>query len=416
MSLALRNDNIHNLKDVIRSKMDESAFNAWILPLKISQNGNNITLTAASRFNADFIRATYGHIIAEVEKECNVAVELNFARPNLRVIENPANIDKQADVPETAPVDFDDFIPSEANQFALSAARKCAAGKASFSPLVIYGATGSGKSMLLELLSRNTKMRITATSGAEFVSDFVRAMQTNSVFAFKDRMRDCDLFIMDDVQGLAGKRASAEEFLSLLSDLIRQKKNIVISSNIAPSQITGFDKRLVSILASGLSVDLTAPDASVREKILLKSGLAENDAKSVAARTPANGHILAGVLKKISAWKELDCGELSESVLEKLLSDVLTKQNTPLSMVRNMCAKFGVAFDDVMAATRTRAVVFARQKIMYVLKTSTNLTLTEIGRLVGGRDHASVLYALSQIEKAKGTDLLLDAELKELAI
>jgi len=416
MSLALRNDSVQNLVNIIKSKMDESAFNAWIEPLKISQNENKVILTAASRFNADFIRATYWHVLSEAAKESNIGIELDAARQNLRVIENPANIDRpSAETSEITPAAFDDFIPSEANQFALSAVKKCASGVASFSPLVIYGPTGSGKSMLLELLAKNTKMRTVVTSGAEFVTDFFRALNTKSTLAFKGTMRDCDLFIIDNVQGLAGKKESSKEFMALIEDLIRQKKNVVISSNISPSRIAGFDPHLVSLLASGLSVDLTAPDSSVREKILVKSGLHEKLAKSIAARTPANGHILSGVLKKIDAWRELDCGALDEQVLEKLLGDVLVKQTTPLCRVKKMCAKLGVAFDDVMAATRTRAIVFARQKIMFVLKSSTGLTLAEIGRVVGGRDHASVLYALSQIEKVKQTDLLLDAELKELA-
>jgi chromosomal replication initiator protein len=192
------------------------------------------------------------------------------------------------------------------------------------------------------------------------------------------------------------------------------KKTVVLTSNIAPSQITGFDRRLVSLMASGLSVDLAVPDADAREKFLTKYGVRGPAAKAIAERTPANGHILAGICKKIAAWKELDCGELSESALEKLLGDVLEKHRTPLCMVKGMCAKLGVAFDDVASATRTRAVVLARQKIMCALKASTNLTLSEIGRLVG-RDHASVLYAMSQIEKAKMTDMLLESEIADLA-
>jgi len=288
------------------------------------------------------------------------------------------------------------------------------AGTVSFSPLVIYGPTGSGKSMLLDLLSKNTRARIVHTTGAVFVSDFVRSMKDNTVFAWKDAMRGCDIFIMDDIQGLAGKRASAEEFMSLLSDLMRDKKTVVLSSNIAPDRITGFDRRLVSILASGLSVDLTAPSIDVREKILLTSGIAQKDAHDIAARAPANGHVLSGIVKKISAWRELSCGELSAPVLERLLGDVLSKQNSPTKMVKDCCAKLGVAFDDVMSTTRTRAVVFARQKIMAALKGATNLTLAEIGRLVGGRDHASVLYAISQIDKAKETDMLLASEIMDL--
>ncbi|MDR2268741.1 MAG: AAA family ATPase, partial [Rickettsiales bacterium] len=359
-ALALRNDVLNGaaVKCVIKSKIDISEYNAWIEPLKVCEDKNVIILTAASRFNADFIRATFGAVLRDVENECGVPINLTFARPNLRVIKNPANQNVRQVLQNSSDL-FDGFVCNAANQFALSALKKCAMGRISFSPLVIYGASGSGKSILLEFLRQSAEMRVVMTTGAQFVSDFVRAMRTNSAFAFKDAMRACDMFIMDDVQGLAGKRASAGEFLSLLDDLIRMGKNVVLTLNIAPSQITGFDKRMISLLASGLAVDLALPDKDVSEKILIKSGISESVAKSIAARTPPNGHIISGICKKIAAWRELDCGDLSGSVLEKLLADVLEKENTPLVMVKNMCAKLGVAFDDVMSATRTRAVVFA---------------------------------------------------------
>ena len=171
---------------------------------------------------------------------------------------------------------------------------------------------------------------------------------------------------------------------------------------------------MVSILASGLSVDLSLPDKTICEKILVKQGVDNSVAKNISARIPCNGHILSGVSKKIAAWNELNSEKIDKQVLERLLGDVMTNQNTPLVMIKNMCAKLSVAFEDVMSSTRTHAVVFARQKIMVALKMSTKLTLAEIGRLVGGRNHASVLYAIAQIEKAKVSDMLIDAELAEL--
>jgi chromosomal replication initiator protein len=409
-ALALRKDAV-DVKSIIRSKMNGDAYGAWIEPLAVSEEDGRIILTANSRFNADFIRATLGNVLRAVEDENNVSIVLDFRRPALRVI-GPSAARPPAEPPPRP--DFDGFVCCDANSFAVSAVKKCAAGAVSFSPLVICGPTGAGKSLLLELLGRNAGARVFATTGARFVSDFVRGVKDGSVFLWKDALRRCDMFVMDDIQGLAGKRASADEFMSLLDDLIRMGKNIVLTSGVAPSQITGFDRRLASVLASGLSVDLAAPDDGVRQRILEKSGVPGPAAKAIAARTPANGHVLAGICKKIAAWRELDCGDLSESVLEKLLGDVLEKQRTPLCIVKSMCAKLGVAFEDVSSSARTRAIVFARQKIMCAMKMATSLTLAEIGRLVG-RDHASVLYAMSQIEKAKQTDMLLESEISELA-
>jgi len=405
MTAILSKKNPFDPKEILKTRIESAAFRAWIEPLDFSDR----TLFATSRFNADFIRATFGHIFSEL----GVAVAVRA--PDIRAGLSPINDNgpEAAATGRAAPKrdDFEDFICGAANQFALAAVRKCARGGAELSPLVIYGPTGSGKTMLLDLLEKNTDQGVVRMTGASFVSDFIRSMKSGASFLWKDQMRACGLFIMDDIQGLAGKRASAEEFLSLLDDLVRMKRTIVLTSNIAPSRITGFDGRQLSLLSSGLSVDLAAPDAAARRRILARAGLPED----LAENLPANGHIISGVIKKVSAWRELYPGDLSDDVLEKLLGDVLEKQKSPAAMVKNMCAKLGVAFDDVMSSTRTKAIVFARQKIMAALKRSTNLTLSDIGRLVGGRDHASVLYALSQIDKAKQADMLLESEIVGLA-
>ena len=409
MVSALRKFDNLDVKSVIRSRIESAAYNAWIEPVSVSKNDNQFNIIAANAFNADFIRKTFANVISDIESEYDAKVIVSVGRPALRVVANDNNI---CAVKNT--FNFDDFVCSESNQFAISAVKKCASGIVSFSPLVIYGATGSGKSMLASMIEKSTPLKTISMTGAQFVSEFVRAMKDGTIFKFKDMLRSCDMFIMDDVQGLASKKASLEEFGSTLSDLIQMGKNVVLTSNIAPSQITGFDKRILSLMMSGLTVDLSTPDKNVCEKILLKNGICEKVAKDISGRVPTNGHILGGIIKKITAWKELDCGDLNETVLEKLFGDVLTKQNTPLSRVKSMCAKLGFAVEDIMSSSRTRAVVFARQKIMVALKMSTDLTLEEIGRLVG-RDHASVLYAISQIEKAKGSDLLLSAELADLS-
>ena len=401
-----------DVANVIKSKLDAASFDAWFKNIPVTVLENSATLYAASRFNLDFIRATFKDIFFEIESESGIKINVELSRPELRVISNNTGLEK-TDV--AAPLAVPQFIESDANAFALAAIKKVAAGQATFSPLVIYGPSGSGKTMLIDLLKKSVAAtRVIATTGAEFVQNFIRSIDEKSSFAFKDALRKTDIFIMDDVQTLAGKRASAEEFHTLVDDLIRAGKTVVLTSNIAPGQIAGFDKRLVSLLSSGLSVDLSAPSAVVRAVMLTRAGLGAELAEKIAARAPGNGHVMAGILKKIAAWRELDAGDLNEQVLEKLLGDVLEKQKTPLSMVREMTAKLGLAFDDIASAARTKRVVFARQKIMAALKQSTNLTLSEIGRLVGGRDHASVLYALSQIERAKLTDMFLADEIQSL--
>jgi len=398
--------------NVIKSKLDASSFDAWFKNIPCTVYENSATLFATTRFNLDFIRATFGNIFSEIESEAGIKIIVELSRPELRVVSN--NVITNAIVPKLTEVALPQFIESDANAFAVAAIKKLAAGAANFSPLVIYGPSGSGKTMLLNLLKKSIRAITIATTGAEFVQNFIRSIEEKATFAFKDTLRRADILIMDDIQNLAGKRASAEEFKTLLDDLVRAGKTVVLSSNIAPAQITGFDKHLVSLLSSGLSVDLSAPCQTVRSEMLMRAGLSAQLAETISARAPKNGHVMTGIVKKIAAWRELECGDLTETVLEKLLGDVLEKQKTPLMRVKEMAARLGLAYDDIESSARTKRLVFARQKIMAALKISTNLTLSEIGRLVGDRDHASVLYALSCIERAKQTDMLLESEINDL--
>jgi len=403
-----------DIVNVIKAKLDAPSFDAWFrnIPLTLHEN-NSATLFAANRFNLDFILATFGNVFSEIESAYGIKINVELSRPELRVVTN--DIITDTIIPKLTEVALPQFIESDANAFAVAAIKKVAAGRANFSPLVIYGPSGSGKTMLLDLLKNpGGRATVIVTTGAEFVQNFVRSIEEKSIFAFKDTLRKADMLVMDDVQILAGKRASAEEFRILLDDLVRTGKTVVLTSNIAPGQITGFDKHLVSLLSSGLSVDLSAPCAAVRAEMLIRAGLSVELAETISARAPRNGHVMSGIVKKIEAWRELDCGELNEQVLEKLLGDVLASRKTQLSMVKEMAAKLGLAYDDIASASRTKRVVFGRQKIMAALKMSTSLTLSEIGRLVGDRDHASVLYALGQIEKAKQTDMLLASEIDDL--
>lgn len=413
--------NAELIQKAIAVKIPTAAYESWIAPLKISVIDNNLDIVAQNQFSADFISRTYMNILESVAKEFGLNLHLGTGRTaqsvNINANDNgtqkfqPLTANKQI---STVNTDFDSFIVSDENAFAVSAAKKLASGTANFSPLFIYGTAGCGKSMLAGCIHSSAHGRTLMMSGSQFVSEFLRSINEKSVFAFKDFCRNCDIFIMDDVQVLAGKRACMDEFLSLLLDLSNAGVGIVLTSNAAPSALTGFDRRMQSVFASGLTADLAAPNKMVRCTMLLRSGLPIDIAESLSDRVQADGHLIAGIAKKITAYSDLMGEKITNKIADRLLADTLSKNKTPLAMVRAMCEKLGVSFDAVSSSARCRAVVRARGIMSVALKSTTKLSLSEIGRLMGDRDHTTILYGINQIEDARKTDLILNAEIQQM--
>ncbi|MCL1902553.1 MAG: DnaA/Hda family protein [Alphaproteobacteria bacterium] len=413
--------NPDSVKSAIMSRMDSASFDSWIAPLSFSVETNVLNVIAHNQFAADFIKSAYLHIIATVAAEFGLELYLGVGRSpqTMPVIPTNDNVVENKFEPQTSnlkpqTLNFDDFIVSDENNFALTACKKIACGAVAFSPLFIYGPQGSGKTLLTECLNSCGAGRVLMMTGAGFVSEFQRAITMRTVFAFKDFVRDCDTFILDDVQILCGKRATSEEFMTLIIDLAKSGKNVVLTSNVAPAQLSGFDRRMQSVLASGLVVDLVAPNKAVRKNMLTRAGVSGDVAETLSGRIGANGHLVSGVSTKISAWRDIMNADVTVDIAEKLLADCLSKQKTPLSSARAMAARLGISFEDIASKSRRAAVVRARMIMMTALKSATNLSLAEIGRILGDRDHATVLYGLATVEKLKQTDLMIAAEIQQM--
>ncbi len=414
--------NLEQIKEAIAAKMDSASFSSWIAPLQFDVSGDTLVLTAQNQFSADFIGSVHANVLNSVAAEFGLNVKL--AVKGTTVVAAPVANDNnvQAYAPKTedkvnnvsSAVAFDSFILCEENAFVVSACKKLAAGVVPFSPLFIYGPAGCGKSLLADCIEAASNGRVIKMSGGQFVSEFARSLHDRSVFAFKDFCRNCDTFILDDVQTLAGKRATCEEFIQLVIDLRAAGKNVVLTANAAPNNLSGFDRRMQSLLASGLVADVAAPTVNVKRVMLMRAGVSEEVASSLAARIAGDGHLVGGVAMKIKTYADLMGEKVTLEIAQRLLSDTLQKAKTPIAMVKSMCEKLGVSYDAVCGKGRSRAVVLARQMMMAVLKGATSMSLTEIGRVCGDRDHATVLYAISQVEKMKKTDLVLAAQINQM--
>ncbi len=413
--------NLELIKGAIAAKMDSASFSSWIAPLQFEVIGNELVLTAQNQFSADFIGSVHKNVLSSVAAEFGLSLSICTRRGvvSQEAVANDNNIQSYSMAScvdkETVAI-FDTFVCCEENAFVLSACKKLAAGSVSFSPLFIYGVSGCGKSLLVNCIEGAAAGRTIKMSGGQFVSEFTRSLHDRTIFAFKDFCRNCDTFILDDVQALAGKKATSEEFAQLIMDLRAAGKNIVLTANVAPSNLTGFDRRLQSLFASGLVADVAAPTINVKRTLLMRAGVCSDVADAIASRIVGDGHLVNGVAMKIKTYTELMGQQVTMDIAQHLLADTLQKAKTPMAMVKTMCEKLGVAYEAVCGKGRCRAVVLARQMMMAVLKEATNLSLTEIGRVCGDRDHATVVYAISQIEKLKKTDLVLSAQMNQLIV
>ena len=413
-----QNVNVESIKGAISAKIGSAGFTAWIVPLQFEIAENCLNLVAHNQFAADYVKNMYGNTLKEIAADFLLDLNIRVASYNNNFV-NTANDNVVCEYTHVVTKQqnnngFDKFIVCDENAFAVAACKKVALGSASFQQLFIYGPAGCGKTMLVNCINSQSQKNVVMMSGGQFVADFTRSLRDKTIFSFKDYCSNCDIFIMDDVYALAGKRASTDEFLQLMMDLHNAGKTIVLTANAAPNALNGFDRHVQSLLASGLVVDVVAPNAYVRRNMLLNAGIDSSVANELAKSLAGDGHLVNGVINKIKTYTDLMGERVDLNVASRLLGDVLSKNKTPLSMVKSMCEKMCISYDEFCGNSRTRRLTRARQIMMAALKSATNLSLTEIGNVCGGRDHATVVYALAQIEKQKTTDLMLNAEIDEM--
>lgn len=408
---------LETIKEAIAAKFDTATYTSWIAPLTLDIENDFLVLGATNQFSANFINGVHFGTLSSVASAFGLSLKIvvRSASASVAPVANDNRAQTYTPAPASvAPVAFDCFVTCDENLFVVSACKKVATGTVPFSPLFIYGAAGCGKTLLTECISGAATGHVVKMSGSQFVSEFTRSLQEHNVFAFKDFCRNCDTFILDDVQALSGKRASTDEFLQLVVDLRNAGKNVVLTANAAPNNLTGFDRHAQSLLASGLVADVAAPNSYVKSVMLRRAGVKTDVADSLCARIANDGHMVAGIAKKIRAYVDLMGTEVNMDIANRLLADTLQTVKTPVTMVREMCEKLGVSYDAVCGSGRSRGLVLARQTMMVVLKQATQLSLSEIGNFVGGRDHATVLYAIKQIEKQLANDLVLSAQIQQL--
>ncbi len=403
-------------------------FKTWIKPLRFRALDKSVTLTAPNRFVLQWIRDRF---LAEIQRlaaerfGADVTISLvlpekDVAPPNKTLVpETPRAIPTTRDISRLNPeFSFATFVTGKANELARAAAIQVAErpGEA-YNPLFVYGGVGLGKTHLTHAIGnlvqqRNPQSRIRYIHAEQYVSDVVRSYQHKAFDDFKRYYHSLDLLLIDDIQFFSGKSRTQEEFFYAFNALIESHKQIVITCDTYPREITGMENRLISRFGWGLTVAVEPPELEMRVAILLRKAEAENVildqtvAFFVANHSQTNVRELEGALKRILAYSRFSGLPISVSLCKDALKDLLALQSRQVSIdniQKTVADYYKIKVSEMYSKKRSRNIARPRQVAMALAKELTDLSLPDIGDAFGGRDHTTVLHACRKIAALKST-------------
>ncbi|KAF2411864.1 chromosomal replication initiation protein DnaA [Microbacterium sp. B35-04] len=357
------------------------------------------------------------HLTAPIQIQSTAPViqtSAPIARPHVDEPAEPASVSR-SDTRLNPKYTFDNFVIGQSNRFAHAAAVAVAEAPAkAYNPLFIYGDSGLGKTHLLHAigdyaLSLYAGIRVRYVSSEEFTNDFINSIANNRGSAFQARYRDVDILLIDDIQFLQGRAETQEAFFHTFNQLHDHDKQVVITSDVPPKHLTGFEDRMRSRFEWGLITDVQAPDLETRIAILRKKAQSERlhipdeVMEYIATVVSSNIRELEGALIRVSAFASLNRSTLDMSLAQTVLRDIVDQDDanvvSPTDIITATAAYFKLTVDDLYGSSRSQQVAQARQIAMYLCRERTSLSLPKIGQLFGNRDHTTVMYAYKKISE-----------------
>ncbi|WP_340243787.1 chromosomal replication initiator protein DnaA [Roseobacter sp. HKCCA2468] len=451
----MTNDKWADVCNELQSAIGKNNFKSWIEPIEFDRIDARIArFRVPTNFFGTWVSQKFGDVILRHLHGAGLAVDrLEFLvqsapqtpnAPQTPAVEAPvqsapdlsAAISADADIPLSnlnPAYTFENFIVGKPNELAHAAARRVAeGGPVAFNPLFLYGGVGLGKTHLMhaiawELTKNKPNQRIHYLSAEQFMYRFVRALREKDTIGFKQMFRSVDVLMVDDVQFIAGKNSTQEEFFHTFNALVELGKQIIISGDRAPVDMEDLDSRIASRLQCGLVVDLHPTDYELRLGILQSKletqrqryrdlKIADGVLEFIAHRVSSNVRVLEGALTRLCAFADLVGAEITLDLTQECLSDILRATSRKVTMdeiIKKTCDYYKVRPADLMSPNRARNIVRPRQMAMYLCKKYTTRSLPEIGRKFGGRDHTTILHGVRKIEELMSTDsqFVEDAEL-----
>lgn len=396
----------------------------WFKPVQLVDFSSScLILSVPKQFYADWILENYRHLILDVvfemtglrpdivfkiHEEERVAEPLEKKPPEQKKEEKPAAIPRGINPSYT----FSNFVVGPSNEFVHAACQSVANRPGgTYNPLFIYGGVGLGKTHLLhaivnQALFINRSLKVFYVTSEKFTNELINSIRNEKMADFRQRYRNIDILLIDDIQFIAGKVSTQEEFFHTFNSLFEIKKQLVLTSDKTPQQIPGLEERLQSRFAWGLIAKIEMPETETKVAILKKKAAANkiilpNEVAFLLANSvKSNIRELEGLLTRLSAYSSLARIDITLETAKQVLKDFIKteeKESNPEDIIKTVSKFYNIKTSDLKGKRKNNSIVLPRQIAMYVLRKKTSLSFPEIGQLFGGRDHSTVIYSINKI-------------------
>ncbi|WP_163969268.1 chromosomal replication initiator protein DnaA [Oceanobacillus halotolerans] len=429
----------------IEEKISKPSFDTWLKNTKALRiNEDTLIIAAPNEFARDWLEGHYTSLITNIIGNITgTPLSIKFIIPELQTTEEetnpspkaatPIQNDSGTESPKTmlnSKYTFDTFVIGSGNRFAHAASLAVAEAPANaYNPLFIYGGVGLGKTHLMHaighyVLEHNPNANVVYLTSEKFTNEFINAIMDNKTINFRNKYRNVDVLLIDDIQFIAGKESTQEEFFHTFNTLHEESKQIIISSDRPPKEIPTLEDRLRSRFEWGLITDITPPDLETRIAILNKKAKAEgldipNEVMLyIANQIDTNIRELEGALIRVVAYSSLVNQDIDASLAADALKDIIPSRKPKVVTIKGIQEvvgeKYNVKLEEMLAKKRTKSIAFPRQIAMYLSRELTDFSLPKIGEEFGGRDHTTVIHAHEKIAKMMENDTLLSKEIEEI--
>jgi chromosomal replication initiator protein len=423
----------------VKSRVSINTFNTWFQPTRLNRAETEVVhVQIPTTVFRQVLTRTYGEIVKAVFHELGVpAMRVQYVCTE----EEPASAVPLAAIKQSKldfetsdhqlnrRYTFDTFVVGKSNEFANAASRAVAEQPSkAYNPLFLYGGVGMGKTHLMHAIGhtikqRNPAARLSYVSAEKFTIEVIHSLRFEKMFSFRERFHTVDVLLVDDIQFIAGKERTQEEFFHTFNALYEQHKQIVISSDCLPKDINSIEERLRSRFGCGLIADIQPPDLETKIAILQKK--AENDrfalpdevAEYIARAIKSNVRELEGALTRVTAYASLTGATVSLATAQQVLRNIIASQEKRVTIdliQKRVSEHFNLREQELKVRSNTRAIAFPRQVAMYIVKQLTTASLAEIGRQFGGKHHTTVLHSINKIEEIRRSDKELNRTITRL--
>ncbi len=416
---------------ILEKELDEHSFKTWInVAQPLAYHDGTLVITTLNDFTRDWFETRFSALLrTHLESKLNQNITLRFITANGK--DSFVFSREGESIPSLNPrYTFDTFVIGNSNRLAHAASRAVAeAPSKAYNPLFIYGGVGLGKTHLMHaighyVLDHNKSYRVVYVSSETFTNELINAIRDDKAVDFRNKYRTMDILLIDDIQFLAGKERTQEEFFHTFNALYEANKQIIISSDRVPKEIPTLEDRLRSRFEWGLLADIQPPDLETRVAILRKKAQLENYTLPddvllfIASKIKSNIRELEGALLRIIAYASLNQKEIDLDCVNEALKDVLLgdrPHHITIPMIQKVVANyFNLKIEDFKTKRRTQNVAFPRQIAMYLARELTDASLPKVGQEFGGRDHTTVMHAYEKIKTERAKNEELDATIKDI--